>query len=268
MERRPLFLSLAGSDPSGGAGLQADIRVAQTLGCYPMAVPVALTAQSTMGVRQVWTLSPQQVTAQLTTLLDDIRPDAVKIGMLGNLQVAQAVRETLEHYNIGNVVTDTIMTSTSGACLLELSDETAENAFARLLMRSRVITPNIPEAAVLLGLKDDTEIKADPEGAARQLSRQYGGVSVYLKGGHADGQQLTDFFFNAEDHTILRLTQPRLATNNTHGTGCVLSSALACMLAKGMALSDAAREANTFMHQALEQARDHNMGHGHGPSFV
>ena len=257
----PTFLTIAGSDPSGGAGLQADLRVAQSLGCYGMAIVTALTAQNTMGVEQVWPLSFEQVVGQGTALFKDINPDAIKIGMLGDEAVAMGVMELLSRYGNKNVVIDTVMQSTSGANLFKPQ---GGDVFNELLKYARVITPNLPEASLLSQNKIE-----NLSTTARSLSQACGGVSVYLKGGHTgEGDCITDTFYNAETDNILQFTQPRIITKNTHGTGCTLSSALASYLAKGFSLDDAARQANLFMHNALRTSASYELGHGHGPAFI
>lgn len=240
----PIVLTFAGSDPSGGAGLQADLRVMQALGCYGVSVVTALTAQSTLGVDRVWLLPSELVEQQAETLLNDIRPTAVKIGMVGNSGIAQIILRIIEKHNLTNIVADTILRSTSGA---ELYEAGGMQTFRQLLAKARVITPNLPEASALIPLPH---------------------TSVYLKGGHAEGNIITDTFSNAEDGTTLTFTHPRVETPNTHGTGCVLSSALASFLAKSFSLNDAAAAAHSFMQQAFTQGTHLAIGHGHGPAFA
>lgn len=259
-QTKPIVLTLAGSDPCGGAGLQADLRVTAALGCYGVSVVTALTAQNTMGVARVWPLAPEQIEEQARTLLSDIQPQAVKVGMLGSGPAAQAVAAILKQYRMPNIVADTILHSTSGADLLGCSKT---DPLIEVMSMARVITPNLPEAAALLS--------APPTAAndiARRLSALAHGASVYLKGGHADGQLLTDVFYNAEDDHFIYLEHPRIDTPNTHGTGCTLSSALAAFLAQGRTLDDAARSAADFMHTALAEGRNYRLGNGHGPAFI
>ena len=261
----PCLLIIAGSDPSCGAGLQADIRVTTAHGCYPTAVTTALTVQNTTGVSEVHTLAPDIVAAQAGFVMTDICPAAIKIGMLGNAKVAEAVLSAVEKakHNLGcrNIVVDTILKSTSGKPLI---DDWNSSAFCSLLRAARVITPNLPEALALTGTKTNTP----PEELATLLSLKFGGVSVYLKGGHAEGDTVTDLFFNAEEQHLTAMQQPRIDTPNTHGTGCCLSTSLAALLAKGHSLDRAASQANAFMHRALTNGRLYNIGHGHGPSFI
>ena len=256
----PIVLSIAGSDPSAGAGMQADLRVTHTLGCYGMGVLTAITAQSTLGVSEVWPLSRRQVAGQAEVLLGDIVPDAVKVGMLGDDDAARGVLDILERYSLRNVVVDTIMRSSSGATLFDMAQIPL---LYEIMRHASVITPNLPEAEALLGEKC-----ADAETAVRRLAGKCGGVSVLLKGGHGEGGEVTDTLYNSGDDTVIQIRHPRINTPNTHGTGCVLSSALACLLAQGRLLGEAAREASSFVHEALAAGRDLTLGHGHGPAFV
>ena len=257
---RPVVLTIAGSDPCCGAGLQADIKVATHLGCYATSVVTALTVQNTQGVAEVWPCTAQQVAEQGRVLLDDIAPRAVKVGMLGSEEVAEAVLGIVESLPGADLVVDTILASTSG---MPLYDDSVEGgAFGRLLSRARVITPNLPEAQKLLG---GAGVAAEEMAAV--LSRKFGGTSVYLKGGHGDGTVLTDLFYNSETGALHRLDARRVDTRNTHGTGCCLSTALACFLSMGKTLDEAARLAHDFTHQSLERGKDFRLGTGHGPTF-
>lgn len=260
MPHKPIFLTIAGIDPCGGAGIIADLRVAQSLGCFGMAAATALTAQDTMGVHEVWTSTYEQILGQAMAAILDARPSAIKVGMLGNAEAARAVCQALSASASRNIVVDTIMKASSGAALFNSPDK---QWFTEVMKQARVITPNLPEAHTMLG---DDSLQA--ESAVRKLSRLCSGASVYLKGGHADGSEVTDTFYNAEADRIVTLTQPRIATPNTHGTGCTLSSALASYLALGHELDDAARLANEFMHRALVNSRDYRLGAGVGPAFV
>lgn len=267
MSRKPIFLTIAGIDPCGGAGIIADLRVAQSLGCFGMAAATALTAQDTTGVHEVWASTHEQILGQAMAVINDANPDAIKVGMLGNADAARAVCQALDASQSRNIVVDTIMTSTSGMALFDSPDRFW---FLEVMKRARIITPNLPEAFTLLG--DD---KLQTESAVRKLSSLCAGASVYLKGGHADfkaghaeGTVVVDTFYNAETDHIITLTQPRLTTQNTHGTGCTLSSALASYLALGHDLDEAARLANAFMHRALVNSRDYRLGAGSGPAFV
>lgn len=254
----PIVLSIAGSDPSGGAGVQADLKTFSALGAYGCAVLTALTAQSTQGVTGVHLVPPAFVTEQLETLLDDVALDAVKIGMLATAPIADAVREVLAARPAGVVVLDPVMVSTSGHRLL---DDDAVDAVRRLLPHADVLTPNIPEAAHLLG--------ADPAHDVGQMLvqahalRAAGAVRVLLKGGHLAGDEAVDVLVGPEGEDVLR--GPRIATTATHGTGCTLSSALAVLRTRHATWADAAREAKTWLTGALRAADGLAVGHGHGP---
>lgn len=254
-------LTIAGSDPSGGAGLQADLKTFSALGCYGTSVVVAVVDENTVGVTGVHPIPVDFVTGQIRSVLDDIGTDAIKIGMLHSTELIRAVRDTLAQYDIKNVVLDPVMVATSGDPLLEA--DAVATLRDELIPRVRVITPNIPEAELLLGhpLTDQTELPA----AARELSEHCGGVSVLLKAGHLHDSELIDVFYNAETGKTTELKSHRLDTVNTHGTGCTLSSAFAASLAKGMSLDDAARAAKDYIAAAIEAGADYDIGHGHGP---
>lgn len=253
-------LSIAGSDPSGGAGLQADLKTFSALGCYGMTAVVAVVDENTVGVTGIHPVPVPFVVGQIRSCLDDIGADAVKIGMLHSSELIRAVADTLADYPITNIVLDPVMVATSGDPLLQA--DAISTLRDVLVPAARVITPNIPEAEILLGEKLTSQ-RALPD-AARRLS-QDGRVSVLLKAGHLTDATVDDIFYNAESDTLLTLSSPRLATANTHGTGCTLSSAFAASLAKGMTLDDAARAAKDYIAQAIAAGAAYNIGHGHGP---
>lgn len=254
-------LTIAGSDPSGGAGLQADLKTFSALGCYGMTAIVAVVDENTVGVTDVHPIPVNFVSGQIKSCLDDIGADTVKIGMLHSSELILAVRDTLAGYDIpGGIVLDPVMVATSGDPLLR-SDAIATLKDC-LIPSARVITPNIPEAEILLGsrLTDQSQL---PD-AARRLS-QDGRVSVLLKAGHLTDSTLTDIFYNAEDNTVTPLSSPRLDTVNTHGTGCTLSSAIAAFLARGLGLTDAVAAAKDYITEAITAGARYKIGHGHGP---
>ncbi len=255
-------LTIAGSDPSGGAGIQADLKTFSALGCYGMSAIVAVVDENTVGVTGVHPVPVDFVEGQIRSCLDDIGADAVKIGMLHSAELISAVRRTLDRYpEIGNVVLDPVMVATSGDPLLEAD---AVGALKSVLMpRARVITPNIPEAELLMGRRIESQDEL-PE-FARALSEECGGVSVMLKAGHLSDERLIDVFYNAESGETLLLESKRLNTPNTHGTGCTLSSAFASFMAKGYSLDDAARAAKEYIAGAIEAGAKYRIGHGHGP---
>ena len=247
-------LTIAGSDPSGGAGIQADMKTFAAHGLYGMSVITALTAQNTLGVTDVLPVPPDFFEKQLEAVLSDIPPDAVKIGMMPDTDIIEITAKLLEKYKITNIVTDTVMVSTSGKRLI---NENAVDALKdRLLRRSRIITPNIPEAEVLWGNKISTE--ADMKAAAKEISREMVSA-VLVKGGHrqdsaADILYCGDFF---------RFESERIDNPNTHGTGCTLSSAIACGLAEGLDIPRSVEKAKEYLTAAIRAGLD--LGHGIGP---
>ncbi len=253
-------LTIAGSDSGGGAGIQADIKTISACGCFATSAITAVTVQNTLGVDEVYPIPPEVIEGQIEAVLSDIGTDAIKVGMMHSSNVIEVVCRQLDMFNIKNVVVDPVMVATSGDRLIEQS---ALDALKKdLLPRARVITPNIPEAEILL----DRQITEQSQLAymARQLSYD-GRVSVLLKAGHLTEDSLTDVFYNAEEGVTIELTSQRLDTPNTHGTGCTLSSALAAMLAKGMELSDAVRAAKEYINSAIISGSQFEIGEGHGP---
>ncbi len=248
-------LSIAGSDPSGGAGIQADLKTFSAFGCYGMSVITALTAQNTRGVSAVQELPAAFVTAQLESIFSDIRVDAVKIGMAGSVPTIEAIAAVLEKYNVKNIVLDPVMVAQSGDRLL--SDESIAALKKHLIPLADIVTPNIPEARVLLG----AELSHGEENA--KALQALGARAVLLKGGHESGEHSTDFFYDGK--TVITLSARRVDTHNNHGTGCTLSSAIACGLAKGQSLSEAVQAAKEYITDALKNAYQLNVGHGHGP---
>lgn len=253
-------MTIAGSDSGGGAGIQADIKAISATGGYAASAITAITVQNTQGVQDVFPVPVPVLSAQIAAVIGDIGADAVKIGMLHSAEVVTAVREQLDRFCISNIVLDPVMVSTSGHRLIE---EEAVRVLSEVLVpRARVITPNIPEAEILAGLKITSQSQL-PD-VARRLSCD-GKVSVLMKAGHLTGEKLTDIFYNAEDDRCIELTSPYVDTPNTHGTGCTLSSAFASYLAQGYALDDAARAAKEYISSAILSGADYQIGHGHGP---
>lgn len=253
-------LSIAGSDPSGGAGLQADLKTFSALGCYGMTAVVAVVDENTIGVTDVHPVPVKFVTGQIRSCLDDIGADAIKIGMLHSSELILAVRDTLRDYALDNIVLDPVMVATSGDPLLR--DDAITTLRDELIPSVKVITPNIPEAEILLGRKLTPD--ADLPTAARELS-QGGKVSVFLKAGHLETETLTDILYDASADTIHKMESPKIHTVNTHGTGCTLSSAIASYLAKGHALPEACRLAKDYITGAILSGSTYEIGHGHGP---
>ncbi|OZB88886.1 MAG: bifunctional hydroxymethylpyrimidine kinase/phosphomethylpyrimidine kinase [Microbacterium sp. 14-71-5] len=258
MSGPPVALTIAGSDPSGGAGIQADLKTFSALGAFGTSVVTALTAQSTVGVTGVHVVPAEFVAQQLDTLVADVRIDAVKIGMLADAAVATAVRRFLEAHRPSIVVLDPVMVATSGDRLL--ADDAVE-AVRALLPLASVITPNLGEAAVLL----DGPVARDVDEMLAQAValRRLGAERVLLKGGHLDDETAVDVLAEPTGSTLLEA--PRIPTGNTHGTGCTLSSALAALRPQRDTWLDTARDAKAWLTEALRHADELEIGHGHGP---
>ena len=253
-------LTIAGSDSGGGAGIQADIKSISANGCFATSVITAITAQNTLGVNAIEGLSVDIIEKQIDAVLSDIGADCVKIGMLHATEVVHCVARMLRKYGITDIVLDPVMVSTSGHKLLE--DSAIEALKSELIPMARVITPNIPEAEVLLG--ENISKQDELPDAARRLADKYG-VSVLLKAGHLINDKLIDIFYNRESGETIELHARHINTRNTHGTGCTLSSAFAAQLAKGLSLTEAARAAKHYIDQAIIHGAHYEIGHGHGP---
>ncbi len=254
----PIALTIAGSDSSGGAGIEADLKTFSALGVYGACAITALTAQNTKGVVAVHDVPAEVVAAQIDAVFADLDVGAVKIGMLANTQIIDAVAVALDRYRPRNVVLDPVMIASSGERLLR---EDALGALRGLIRRARVITPNLPEAAALLDAppaRDEAEMRSQAE---KLLA--LGAGAVLIKGGHGGGPESVDLL--VEPGRCLRLAAPRIATKNTHGSGCTLASALAAGLAKGLPLDEAAKQAKTYVNAALAAADRLAIGAGRGP---
>ena len=253
-------MTVAGSDPSGGAGVQADIKTISACGCFATSAIVAVVDENTVGVTGVHPVPVDFVVGQIHSILDDIGTDAVKIGMLHSSPLISAVRDVLDQYpDINNIVLDPVMVATSGDPLLQ-ADAVATLRDV-LIPRCCVITPNIPEAEILLG----EEIRFSDQLPEAAVSLARFGTSVFLKAGHLSDDTLVDIFYNAETGRMIRLQSPRIDTVNTHGTGCTLSSAIASFLALGNSLSDSARLAKKYINDAIAAGSRYTIGKGHGP---
>ena len=256
----PNVLSIAGSDPSGGAGIQADVKAMSANGAFAMAAVTALTAQNTQGVSGVHHVPAGFVRQQIEAVFDDIRVDAVKIGMIATAQIAEAVADALAPRSDLPIVLDPVMVAKGGASLLD--DDAVDTLLARLLPLAAVITPNLPEAARILG---QTEATSRAE-MARQATgmRALGPAAVLIKGGHLVGGESPDCLATAEGVTWIEGT--RIATENTHGTGCTLSSALAAQIAHRHPLPQAVANAKSYVSAAIAGAQALSVGAGHGPT--
>ncbi len=254
-----IAVTIAGSDSGGGAGIQADLKTFSALGVYGASIITALTAQNTQGVRAIHDVPPEFIAAQIDAVFSDLAVDAVKIGMLSCVSTIEAVAAGLDRHRVANVVLDPVMVATSGDRLLAPD---AIDALRRLLIaRARVITPNLPEAAALL----DAPVASNENDMRAQAQRllALGAKAVLIKGGHGSGPESIDLFVDANG--MVRLTAARVATRNTHGTGCTLSSAIAAELAKGKPLADAVRAAKVYVTAAIGAAGRLAVGKGHGP---
>jgi hydroxymethylpyrimidine/phosphomethylpyrimidine kinase len=255
----PVALTIAGSDSSGGAGIQADLKSFAALGVYGASVITALTAQNTQGVSGVHAVPPDFVTAQIDAVFGDLDVEAVKIGMVAQPATIDAIAAGLERWSPKHVVLDPVMVATSGDRLL--AAEAVAALRTKLIPRAALLTPNLPEAAALL----DEPIATSEDAIADQGQRllAMGCQAVLIKGGHGQGAQSIDYLFGGNG--IVALAAPRIATQSTHGTGCSLSSAIAAGLAKGEDMETAVRHAKIWISVAIAAADRLKVGHGHGP---
>jgi hydroxymethylpyrimidine/phosphomethylpyrimidine kinase len=254
-----IAVTIAGSDSSGGAGIQADLKTFAALGVYGASVITALTAQNTRGVRAIHDVPPDFIRAQIDAVFSDLDVGAVKIGMLSQAATIEAVAQGLAAHHAKNIVLDPVMVATSGDRLLV--PEAVEALRKLVIPRALVVTPNLPEAAALTGAsvaRNEREMEVQ----ARELLA-LGARNVLIKGGHGSGDQSLDLLIGQGE--VVRLSARRIATSNLHGTGCTLSSAIAAGLAKGLDLSAAAQDAKEYVTAAIAAADRLKIGHGHGP---
>jgi len=255
----PVALTIAGSDSSGGAGIQADLKTFAALGVYGASAITALTAQNTKGVTGIHLVPAEFLRAQIDAVFGDLEVGAVKIGMVAQLASIEAIADALQRWSPRHVVLDPVMVATSGDRLL--ATEAVEALRKKLIPLATIITPNLPEAAALLDEPVATSEAAIESQGARLLA--LGCPAVLIKGGHGEGSDSTDYLIRASGSVAL--SAPRVATQNTHGTGCSLSSAIAAELAKGAELETAVRNAKDFISAAIASADRFTVGHGHGP---
>jgi hydroxymethylpyrimidine/phosphomethylpyrimidine kinase len=255
----PIALTIAGSDSSGGAGIQADLKTFAAFGVYGASVITALTAQNTKGVTGIHQVPADFVTSQLDAVFGDLDVRAVKIGMVSRRTVIEAIVAGLQRWSPKHVVLDPVMVATSGDRLL--APDAIEALRTKLIPRASLITPNLPEAAALL----DEPVASSEADIERQGERllAMGSGAVLIKGGHGKGAESIDYLIR--EAGVVALAAPRIATKNTHGTGCSLSSAIAAGLAKGDDLETAVRRAKTWVSAAIAAADRLDVGHGHGP---
>lgn len=252
-------LTIAGSDSGGGAGIQADLKTIASLGCYGMTAITAITAQNTMGVTAIHGVPPEILKAQLQAVLDDIGVDAVKVGMLHSPEIVEVVAWAIDHYKLDKVVLDPVMVATSGDTLV--GQDTVKVLVRELFGRASVVTPNLDEAALLLGHPID-RIAALGQAAIDLLG--LGAQAVLLKGGHLAGDELVDVLAQP-NHAPIHLQSRRIESRNVHGTGCTLSSAIACFLALGLELPEAVAQARDYILRAIAKGANVHTGQGHGP---
>ena len=253
--KKKTALTIAGSDCSGGAGIQADLKTMTMNGVYAMSAITALTAQNTTGVRGIQESTPDFLKQQLDAVFEDIYPDAVKIGMVASGELIRVIADRLRHYGAKNVVVDPVMVATSGAALMKT--DAVETLIAELLPISTLVTPNIPEAEVLSGMKIERE--EDMVAAAKKIGDNFH-CAVLLKGGHSINDA-NDLLY--ADGEMTWFAGKRIPNPNTHGTGCTLSSAIAANLAKGFPLTESVRRAKRYISDALAAMLD--LGSGSGP---
>jgi hydroxymethylpyrimidine/phosphomethylpyrimidine kinase len=255
----PIALTIAGSDSSGGAGIQADLKTFAALGVYGASVITALTAQNTAGVSAIHQVPPEFVSAQIDAVFSDLRVDAVKIGMVAQAATIEAIAAGFARWSPKDVVLDPVMVATSGDRLLP--EEAVAALRTKLIPRATLITPNLPEAAALLNERV-AESEGEIESQGKRLL-QMRCAAVLIKGGHGKGADSIDYLITADG--MAALAAPRIATTNTHGTGCSLSSAIAAGLAKGEKMEAAVRNAKTWISAAIMAADRLGVGKGHGP---
>lgn len=263
MSRPTCVLTIAGSDSGGGAGIQADLKTFSALGCFGMSVITALTAQNTRGVRAIHNAPPEFVRAQIEAVLEDIGADAIKTGMLSTAPIIQVVAASLRRYGLERVVVDPVMVAASGDPLL--SPDAVDTLRGELIPVAGLITPNLSETGVLLGRSVEAHEESMREAAGDLLSLGCGAALV--KGGHGLGEESVDVLAWRRGHGVehLVLRAPRIQTHNVHGTGCTLSSAIAALWGRGLALTEAVRQAKEYVTEAIRAGRDWRLGAGHGP---
>jgi hydroxymethylpyrimidine/phosphomethylpyrimidine kinase len=257
--KTPIAVTIAGSDSGGGAGIQADLKTFSALGVYGATVIAALTAQNTRGVSSILDVTPEFIAAQMDAVYSDLVVDATKIGMLSCTEAIEAVAEGLNRHKVQNIVLDPVMVATSGDLLLEAS--AIETLKRKLIPHALVVTPNLPEAAALLGVqiaRDETEM--EKQGRAILT---FGAKAVLMKGGHSDGTEALDLLISPEG--VRKITARLVNTRNTHGTGCTLSSAIAAGLATGVPLNESVAAAKKYVTAAIEASDQLKIGSGHGP---
>ena len=260
MKKYATILSIAGSDCSGGAGIQADLKAISALGGYAATAITAITVQNTTGVRAIHSVPPVFVRGQIEAVMDDIHPDAIKIGMINDVEIVKVIAFCLRRYKPRFVVFDPVMVSTSGHKLIE--DDAIGALTKELMPLSTLITPNLSEAEVLTGRA--LHSVEDMKTAAVELLK-FGCKAVLLKGGHLEGGKMCDVLQIADEQAPHLFTSDKIESKNTHGTGCTLSSSIATLLALGHNLPDAVKRAKDYVTGGIEQGKEIYIGEGHGP---
>lgn len=261
MKRYHCVLTIAGSDCSGGAGIQADIKTISALGGYAASAITAITVQNTCGVTGIHPVPASYVKAQIDAVMTDIKPAAIKIGMINDVDIVKAIAESIKEYKPQFVVFDPVMVSTSGCKLIE--DQAIEAIKSELIPLSTIITPNLSEAIVLSGY--DNISSSDSMNTAGGKILEMGCKAVLIKGGHLDGNDMCDVLCIKGADTPHIYTASKIDSRNTHGTGCTLSSAIATYLALGDTLQEAVRKAKDYVHYGILNGKDIYIGNGHGP---
>lgn len=255
----PVILSIAGSDSGGGAGIQADIKAMSAIGVFATTAITAVTAQNTQGVTKIQSIDPEIVAAQINAVFSDLEPIAVKIGMLFSAEIINTVTEQLKIYRPRFVILDPVMISTSGSNLI--SDDAIDCMIKKLFPLATILTPNRFEAERISGIKIDSE---DSMHLAAKNILSHGGKYVLIKGGHFKDANMTDYLFCSEG-LVSSFAGRKIETNNTHGTGCTLSSAIASYLTLGYTIEDSIKHAKEYLQTALEKGANIQIGHGNGP---
>lgn len=256
----PCILTIAGSDCSGGAGIQADIKTISALGAYAASAITAITVQNTCGVSGIHPIPPSYVKGQIDAVMKDIRPQAIKIGMINDAEIVRTIADAIRTYQPSYIVLDPVMVSTSGSKLIE--DEAIDALIKELIPLATLITPNLREAEVLSGspIHSVEAMKA----AASQLL-EYHCQAVLIKGGHLEEGEMCDVLKTRQQSVPYLFTAPKVESRNTHGTGCTLSSAIATYLALGSTIEEAVRKAKEYVYQGILSGKDIHIGDGHGP---
>ncbi len=259
-KKYPCIVSIAGSDCSGGAGIQADIKTISALGGYAATVITALTAQNTMGVSGIYPVPSAFVTQQIQAVMEDICPSSIKIGMINQVEIVEAIAQAINQYHPQHVVLDPVMVSTSGCKLI--SDEAITAITRQLIPITEIITPNLSETEILTGIHAHNQ---ETMCQAAKILLSQGCKAALIKGGHLEGNRMCDLLLTQESETPYLFEAPKVESKNTHGTGCSLSSAIATFLALENPLPIAVEKAKEYVYQGIMAGKDVQIGNGHGP---